>query len=72
MPLSFSSRVIATNLEKEMSALIPHAAETAEERIVSPESPIESLLDDEFFDDLVDIINENFALEVEASLELRS
>jgi len=55
-----------------MSALIPYAVETAEERTVNPENRVESWLEDEFFDNLVDIINENFVLEVEASLELRS
>ena len=70
--LSFSSRAIDTVLEKEMSALIPYVVETAEERTVNPESRVESWMDEEFFDNLVDIINENFVLEVEASLELRS
>lgn len=55
-----------------MSALIPFVAEIAEERIVNTQNHVDSRLDDEFFDDLVDIINENFALEVEASLKLRS
>ncbi len=55
-----------------MSALIPYVVETAEERTVNPESRVESWLDEESFDNLVDIINENFVLEVEASLELRS
>jgi hypothetical protein len=53
-----------------MSALIPY--EAAEERTVNPESRVEPWLDDEFFGNLVDIINDNFVLEVEASLELRS
>jgi hypothetical protein len=70
--LTFSSRAIHTVLEKEMSTWIPYAVETAEERTVNPENRVESWMDDEFFDNLVDIINENFVLEVEASLELRS
>jgi len=35
---------------------------------VDPESHVETSLDDEFLDNMVDIINENFALEAEASL----
>ncbi len=35
-------------------------------------SPVESWLDEELFDNLADIINGNFVLEVEASLERRS
>ena len=55
-----------------MSASIPYVDETAEERTVNPECRVESCLDDEFFENLVDIINENFVAEVEAGLELRS
>ena len=55
-----------------MSVLIPYVAENAEERIVNPESCVDFWLDDEFFENLVDIINENFVAEVEDSLELRS
>jgi hypothetical protein len=55
-----------------MSATIPYVDETTHERTVNPESRAESRLDDDFFDNLADIINENFVLEVEASLELRS
>jgi hypothetical protein len=59
-------------LEKEMSALMPYVEETTEERMANTGSPVESWLDEELFDNLADIINENFVLEVEASLERRS
>jgi hypothetical protein len=59
-------------LEKEMSALMPYLEETMEERMANTGSPVESWLDEELFDNLADIINGNFVLEVEASLERRS
>ena len=55
-----------------MSDLKQHLADTEEERTVSSESYVESWLDDEFFDELADIINENFVIEVEASRRFRS
>ena len=55
-----------------MSALMPYVEETAEGRTAIPESHVESWLDEELFDNLADIINGNFVLEVEASLERRS
>lgn len=55
-----------------MSATTPCAEETTHERTVYPERSAEFWLDDELFDNLADIINGNFVLEVEASLELRS
>ena len=70
--LSFSSKAIDTILEKEMSTLMPYAEETVEERMANPGSSVESWLDEELFDNLADIINGNFVLEVEASLERRS
>ena len=54
-----------------MSTPIPYVEETAGEWPANRESFGESWLAEEFFDDLVDIINENFVLEVEASLERR-
>ena len=55
-----------------MSTSIPGVEETVEEPTANSESRVESWLDDESFDDLADIINQNFVLEVEASLERRS
>jgi hypothetical protein len=59
-------------LEKEMSALMPYVEETTEERMANTGCSVESWLDEELFDNLADIINGNFVLEVEASLERRS
>ena len=55
-----------------MSTLMPYAEETVEERMANPGSSVESWLDEELFDNLADLINGNFVLEVEASLERRS
>ncbi len=45
--------------------------ENAEQRALDAESRVESWSDEELFDNMVDIINENFVLEVEASLRRR-
>lgn len=55
-----------------MSTSIPYVDETTEDRFANAGSPVDSRLDEELFDNLVDIINGNFVLEVEASLERRS
>ncbi len=70
MVLSFSTKAIDTILEK--CALMPYVEETIEERMANSGSPVKSRLDEELFDNLADIINGNFVLEVEASLERRS
>jgi len=45
---------------------------TADEQAVDRESCFRSWSDEELFGNMVDIINENFVLEVEANLRLRS
>ena len=55
-----------------MGALMPYLEEATEEPMANTGSPIKSWLDEELLDNLADIINENFVLEVEASLERRS
>ena len=52
-----------------MSTSVPYVDKKAGEWPANRESFGESWLAEDFFDDLVDIINENFVLEVEASLE---
>ena len=54
-----------------MSAPATHVTEAVEEAKTNPENLDEYWLVDEFFDNMLDIINENFVLEVEASLKLR-
>ena len=54
-----------------MSAAETYVDETAEEWIANPESNGASWSDDELFENMAQIINENFIMEVEASLEFR-
>lgn len=54
-----------------MSTATKYTDETAEGDTATSESLDEYWLLDESFDNMVDIINENFILEVKASLELR-
>ena len=54
-----------------MSAPANPMIEAVEETTPNSDKHDEYWLVDEFFDNMVDIINENFVLEVEASLKLR-
>ena len=54
-----------------MSATMSYVDAITHEQTVNAEIRAESRSNDEFFENLVDIINENFVLEVEDSLELR-
>lgn len=49
-----------------------YAEDTADERTPDAESSAKFWLDDELLDEMAEIINENFVLEVKASLRLRS
>jgi len=46
--------------------------ETIDQQTLDAESRIDSWSDDELFDNMLDIINENFVMEVEASLRTRT
>lgn len=51
---------------------VSNSNETAHQPILDAESCIESWSDDDLLDNIADIINENFVMEVEAGLRLRS
>lgn len=50
-----------------MDASVTHVDETREEHKADCESSLKFWSDDELFDNVAEIINENFVLEVEAS-----
>jgi hypothetical protein len=58
------------NSEKTVRAATVHAYETLEELPQDTENGIEDLLEGGLFDNIADIINENLAIEVEASVEM--
>ena len=54
-----------------MSTQASYVEHTADERTLDEESPAKIWLDDELLDNIAEIINENFVMEVKASLRLR-
>jgi hypothetical protein len=54
-----------------MSIPAPYADDIADEWTTESESGAKFWLDDELLDEMAEIINENFVLEVKASLRLR-
>ena len=53
-----------------MNVSVSHADETTDERPAESEGSLKTWSDDELFDHVAEIINENFVLEVEASRQL--
>jgi hypothetical protein len=53
-----------------MGTTTPYGDENAEEQAAKQESRLESYSDDELFENIADIINDNFVLEVKASRNL--
>lgn len=54
-----------------MSASVSQVDETTDEQTADCESTLQTWSDDELFENVAEIINENFVLEVEASRRLR-
>ena len=54
-----------------MNALKQQIVETSEKYLPVPDAPVEPWMDDEFFDNIADIINENYVLEAEALSKLK-
>ena len=55
-----------------MNSPAPYVEDTDDEQIPDVESSARFWLDDELLDNMAEIINQNFILEVRASLRLRS
>jgi len=51
---------------------VSNTKETAQQSTRDAQSAVKSWSDDELLDNIADIINENFVMEVEASLPVRS